>query len=46
MFDRTASLAIDPNGLLCQSRDPAGWHGARATKGVRNSGEWDVALLK
>ncbi|KAM7533003.1 hypothetical protein Aperf_G00000120134 [Anoplocephala perfoliata] len=40
MFDRTASLAIDPNGLLCQSRDPGGWHGARATKGVRNAGKY------
>ncbi|VUZ40001.1 unnamed protein product [Hymenolepis diminuta] len=40
VFDRTASFAIGPNGLLCQSRDPAGWHGARATKGVRNGGKY------
>nr|CDS29448.1 ATP dependent RNA helicase Ddx1 [Hymenolepis microstoma] len=40
IFDRTASFAIDPNGMLCQSRDPNGWHGARATKGVRNSGKF------
>ncbi|VDN11477.1 unnamed protein product [Dibothriocephalus latus] len=39
-FDRTEALAIDPDGLLCQSRDPAGWHGARATRGVRNKGKY------
>ncbi|BHF69464.1 ATP-dependent RNA helicase ddx1 [Sparganum proliferum] len=39
-FDRTEALAIDPDGLLCQSRDPAGWHGARANRGVRNKGKY------
>ncbi|VDM01179.1 unnamed protein product [Schistocephalus solidus] len=39
-FDRTEAFAIDPDGLLCQSRDPAGWHGARATRGVRNKGQY------
>ncbi|VEL23174.1 unnamed protein product [Protopolystoma xenopodis] len=36
--DRTQAMAIDPDGLLCQSRDPAGWHGARANLGVKNHG--------
>ncbi|KAH9278967.1 ATP-dependent RNA helicase DDX1 [Echinococcus granulosus] len=40
VFDRTEAFAIDPNGLLCQSRDQFGWHGARATKGVRNHGKY------
>ncbi|VDD76261.1 unnamed protein product [Mesocestoides corti] len=40
MFDRTEAFAIDANGLLCQSRDPTGWHGARATRGVRNNGKY------
>lgn len=39
VYDRTEAFAIDPNGLLCQSRDQFAWHGARATKGVRNHGE-------
>ncbi|KAA3675868.1 ATP-dependent RNA helicase DDX1 [Paragonimus westermani] len=33
-------MAIDANGLLCQSRDPGGWHGARATLGVKNTGRY------
>lgn len=47
MFDRTDAFAIDSNGLLCQSRDPNGWHGARGTKGVRNGGKylWVSVLL-
>ncbi|CAH8463621.1 unnamed protein product [Dicrocoelium dendriticum] len=39
-FDRTDAMAIDADGLLCQSRDPGGWHGARTNRGVRNSGRY------
>ncbi|KAF5394386.1 ATP-dependent RNA helicase DDX1 [Paragonimus heterotremus] len=39
-YDRTEAMAIDANGLLCQSRDPGGWHGARATLGVKNAGRY------
>ncbi|KAL4711857.1 hypothetical protein ACJJTC_006026 [Scirpophaga incertulas] len=39
-FDRTDALAVTPNGLCCQSRDPHGWHGCRATKGVHTSGNY------
>ncbi|GAA30140.2 ATP-dependent RNA helicase DDX1 [Clonorchis sinensis] len=38
--DRTDALAIDADGLLCQSRDPGGWHGARANRGVKSSGKY------
>ena len=32
-------LAIDAEeGLLCQSRDPQGWHGTRGNKGVHSAG--------
>nr|CAH8872344.1 unnamed protein product [Trichobilharzia regenti] len=40
VYDRTEAMAIDSNGLLCQSRDPGGWHGARANRGVKNSGRY------
>lgn len=30
--------AIGDDGLLCQSRAPQGWHGARSNRGVRKSG--------
>ncbi len=45
MFDRTDAFAIDANGVLCQSRDPNGWHGARATRGVRNAGKCFMLLI-
>jgi ATP-dependent RNA helicase DDX1 len=32
--------AIDPEGLLCQSRDQAQWHGCRCAKGVINKGKY------
>ena len=32
-------VAIDPDGLLCQSRDQQGWHGTRSNKGVCGQGE-------
>ncbi|VDP40259.1 unnamed protein product [Echinostoma caproni] len=38
-YDRTDAMAIDADGLLCQSRDPGGWHGARANLGVKNCGK-------
>lgn len=31
-------IAIGDDGLLCQSRAPQGWHGARSNRGVRKSG--------
>lgn len=41
MFDRTPSMAIDTEeGLLCQSRDPQGWHGTRANKAVTSKGKY------
>ncbi|CAH8679970.1 unnamed protein product [Schistosoma rodhaini] len=40
VYDRTDAMAIDTNGLLCQSRDPGGWHGARANHGVKCSGRY------
>ena len=30
--------AIDPEGLLCQARDPSGWHGTRSNKAVAGKG--------
>ncbi|XP_041375117.1 ATP-dependent RNA helicase DDX1-like [Gigantopelta aegis] len=38
MFDRGDAMAIDPEGLLCQARDPSGWHGTRSNKGVTGKG--------
>lgn len=41
VFDRTASMAIDAEeGVLCQSRDPQGWHGTRSNKGVTGKGKY------
>ena len=43
MFDRTDAMAIDStDGLLCQSRDQQGWHGARANKGVSGGGNLPI----
>ena len=39
-FDRTDSLAIDPEGYTCQARDPNGWHGTRSTRGVSGGGKY------
>ncbi|KAH9641467.1 hypothetical protein HF086_006083 [Spodoptera exigua] len=39
-FDRNDALAVTPDGLRCQSRDPKGWHGCRATKGVHSKGAY------
>ncbi|OQR75005.1 ATP-dependent RNA helicase DDX1-like, partial [Tropilaelaps mercedesae] len=38
--DRTQQLAVSPDGLTTQSRDPKGWHGCRATKGVSVKGKY------
>lgn len=40
VYDRGDAMAIDGNGLLCQSRDQQGWHGARSSKGVGGSGKY------
>lgn len=40
MFDRGSALAVTPDGLLCQSREPRDWHGCRANKGVQGSGKY------
>jgi len=37
-FDRSHGLAIDADGLTCQSRDQRLWNGARSTKGVKGKG--------
>lgn len=37
-YDRDSNLAIDPDGLLCQSRDPQKWNGARCNRGVFGKG--------
>ena len=39
-FDRTDSLAIDPEGMTCQARDANGWHGTRSTRGVSGAGKY------
>lgn len=38
MHDRDNNLAIDSDGLLCQSRDPKAWNGTRCTRGVVGKG--------
>ena len=40
IYDRTPAMAIDPEGILCQSRDMNQWHGCRATKGVIGKGKY------
>ena len=46
IHDRTEALAIDSEGLLCQSRDVSHWHGARCLKGVVYKGRYyyEVAI--
>ncbi|XP_076629609.1 ATP-dependent RNA helicase Ddx1 [Colletes latitarsis] len=34
LFDRGKALAVTPDGLRCQSREPKEWHGCRANKGI------------
>ncbi|XP_065344999.1 ATP-dependent RNA helicase Ddx1 [Cloeon dipterum] len=38
--DRSADLAVTPDGLRCQSRDLKVWNGARATTGVFGKGKF------
>jgi ATP-dependent RNA helicase DDX1 len=38
-YDRSHGLAIDSDGLTCQSRDQRMWNGARSTKGVKGKGQ-------
>ncbi|EJD76225.1 DEAD box ATP-dependent RNA helicase [Loa loa] len=40
VHDRDNNLAIDPSGLLCQSRDPKAWNGTRCTHGVVGKGKF------
>ncbi|KAK3861170.1 hypothetical protein Pcinc_032827 [Petrolisthes cinctipes] len=39
-FDRDAGLAVTPDGLRCQSRDPKSWQGGRCTKAVTGKGKY------
>lgn len=39
-YDRSHGLAIDADGLTCQSRDQRVWNGARSTKGVKGTGKF------
>ncbi|XP_067005391.1 ATP-dependent RNA helicase Ddx1 [Anabrus simplex] len=39
-FDRGPAMAVTPDGLRCQSREPKEWHGCRATKGVHSKGKY------
>ncbi|XP_047483483.1 ATP-dependent RNA helicase Ddx1-like isoform X1 [Penaeus chinensis] len=39
-FDRDAGMAVTPDGLRCQSRDPKSWQGVRGTKGVVGKGKY------
>lgn len=38
--DRTAAMAISPDGLRCQAREQKEWHGTRCTRGVKTSGKY------
>lgn len=40
VYDRGDAMAIDPDGLLCQSRDTQGWHGTRSNKAVSGDGRY------
>ncbi|KAL5021790.1 hypothetical protein ScPMuIL_000945 [Solemya velum] len=40
VYDRGDAMAIDPEGLLCQARDSAAWHGTRSNKAVTGKGKW------
>lgn len=37
LFDRGSALAVTPDGLRCQCREPKEWHGCRANKGVQGN---------
>ncbi|XP_076109926.1 ATP-dependent RNA helicase DDX1-like [Mytilus galloprovincialis] len=40
VYDRGDAMAIDPEGILCQARDPQGWHGTRSNKAVTGKGKY------
>lgn len=40
VYDRGDAMAIDPEGTLCQARDPQGWHGTRSNKSVIGKGKY------
>ncbi|XP_071824062.1 ATP-dependent RNA helicase DDX1-like isoform X2 [Apostichopus japonicus] len=40
IYDRGESMAIDKEGLLCQSREHHSWYGTRSNKGVSNRGKY------
>lgn len=40
VHDRGDAMAIDPDGLLCQSRDMQKWHGTRSNKSVSGQGKF------
>lgn len=40
IYDRGDAMAIDPDGLLCQSRDQQKWHGTRSNKAVFGQGRY------
>jgi len=39
-LDRDPTLSIKENGLICESSDPKGWVGARATHGVKEGSSY------
>lgn len=39
-FDRDSGMAVTPDGLRSQSRDPKAWQGVRATKAVTGKGKY------
>ncbi|WAR11422.1 DDX1-like protein, partial [Mya arenaria] len=40
VYDRGDAMSIDPDGLLCQSRDQQKWHGTRSNKAVVGQDKW------
>eukprot|EP00057_Strongylocentrotus_purpuratus_P033130 XP_790305.4 PREDICTED: ATP-dependent RNA helicase DDX1 [Strongylocentrotus purpuratus] len=38
VYDRGDAMAIDKEGVVCQSREQQSWHGTRANKGVSGKG--------
>ncbi|KAJ8669776.1 hypothetical protein QAD02_001035 [Eretmocerus hayati] len=40
VFDRGSAIAVTPDGLRVQSREPKEWHGCRATRGIRGPGKF------
>lgn len=40
VHDRSHGMAVDSDGLTCQSRDQRIWNGGRSTKGVKGKGKY------